>query len=352
MAKYRVALIGCGARAPAHIRAYERIPEAHVVACCAPGERRRTELAGRFGLRAYAEPAEMICQENPDMVHIITPPWTRVELLTLVSDLGVPLCTTEKPLASGVRDWRQLQTLCATSKTRFGVCHQLRWHENLMRCQQAIASGQLGAVQFLDISACMNIAGQGTHTLDYGMSLVGDSPVVRVFGNACGWSSSDPMHPGADTTEAYISFANGARGLWTSGPVSPRCGKPDVIWEHVRIAAYAQRGQVLFEEFGRWEIVAEGRTEGGDFGGYQTWAQRNEAAQTSFHQAMFAWHEGGPAVGTNLAHSLHEWAVVLALYQSALERRPIDMATFDPPDDLVDKLRAAIQGQDPKGSLS
>ncbi len=55
---------------------------------------------------------------------------------------------------------------------------------------------------------------------------------------------------------------------------------------------------------------------------------------------MFAWLEDERQVpGTSLKQSLHEWAVVLALYQSTLERRPVEMDGFDPPDDLVETYR-------------
>ncbi len=221
---YKAAVVGCGHRAPAHIEAYRHIPEVEVVACCAPSPMRREPLAAKYGLRAYADIGEMVRAERPDIVHLVTWPDTRVALMTAVADLGVPLCTVEKPIATGVPDWRQLRALEAQAKTKFAVCHQVRWQPYLVKCQDALRSGRLGQVKFLDISAGMNIAGQGTHTLNYGMSLVGDVSVVRVFGNAYGWDAKDPGHPGPATTEAYLTFANGVRGLWTSGHTSPRCG--------------------------------------------------------------------------------------------------------------------------------
>ncbi len=339
---YKAVVVGCGGRAPDHIEAYQHLSNAKVVACCAPSARRRDPLAAKYGLRAYADAAEMIRAEKPDIVHLITWPDTRVALMTLVSDLGVPLCTVEKPIATGVADWRCLRQLEANSSTKFAVCHQVRWQPYLVKCQQALRSGRLGGVLFLDLSAGMNIAGQGTHTLNYGLSLNGDAPVTRVFGNANGWDTSDPGHPGPVTTEAYLTFANGVRGLWTSGVTSPRCGDPSTVWQHVRMAAYAERGRVLFEEFGRWEIAGPDGVECGDFGGMEAWGRNNWLAQAAFHQAMFDWLEDGRKVpGTSLKQSLHEWAVVLALYQSALTRAPVDMAAFDPPDDLVEQYRAA-----------
>ncbi len=358
---YKAAIIGCGHRAPAHIEAYRHIPEAEVVACCAPSPTRRDPLAAKYGLRAYADIGEMVRAEQPDIVHLVTWPSTRVELMTAVADLGVPLCTVEKPIATGVPDWRQLCALEARAKTKFAVCHQVRWQPYLVKCQDALRSGRLGEVKFLDISAGMNIAGQGTHTLNYGMSLVGDAPVVRVFGNAHGWDAKDPGHPGPATTEAYLTFANGVRGLWTSGYTSPRCGDPATTWQHVRVAAYAERGRTLYEEFGRWEVIGPAGEERGDYGGMDGWRANNLLAQAGFHRAMFDWRAGSPSTssgrgasvpelveghraspGTSLKQSLHEWAVVLALYQSALERRPVEMAEFAPPDDLVERFRGRM----------
>jgi hypothetical protein len=59
---------------------------------------------------------------------------------------------------------------------------------------------------------------------------------------------------------------------------------------------------------------------------------------------MFDWIEDDtkPA-GTNLKQSLHEWEVVLALYASAVWRRPVDLAGFNPPEDLFDQLAKVLK---------
>jgi hypothetical protein len=101
---------------------------------------------------------------------------------------------------------------------------------------------------------------------------------------------------------------------------------------------------VEWQQFGRWEIVSAEGVESGDFGGYDTWVAKDTDAQHLFHKAMIDWLEDAKKVpGTNLKQSLQEWGVVLAAYQSALEHRPIDLAGFNPPDDLVDRYRAAVR---------
>jgi len=258
MAKYRAAVIGCGGRGGAHGGAYGLIDRAEVVACADIDPARAEKLAARYGIKAYADVAEMIDAEKPDLVHVTTPPTARVDVMTFVSDKGVPACTVEKPIATGARDWRELVALEASSKTRFAVCHQFRYHEDLCRCREALAGGELGDVRFIEISAGMNISGQGTHVLDYGMSLNGDSPVTHVFGTASGTKGLDRYHPAPDSTSGYLVFENGARASWTNGPLAPRFGDPDTDWQHVRAAAYADRGRAEWREFGEWTIV--GRT--------------------------------------------------------------------------------------------
>ena len=168
-----------GRSVPAHMEAYQHVRARRLWPAAPLPLRGASRWRRNTGCAPTRIPGEMIRAEHPDIVHLVTWPDTRVELMTLVSELGVPLCTTEKPLATAVKDWRKLVDLERTSATKFGVCHQLRWQTHLVKCQEALNSGRLGRVLFLDISAGMNIAGQGTHTLNYGMSLMGDVPVAR-----------------------------------------------------------------------------------------------------------------------------------------------------------------------------
>ena len=343
MAKYRAAIVGCGGRSSDHVRAYQDIPEACVVACCDIDAGRRQAVAEKFDIRPYVDAGEMIRAESPHVVHLITWPSMRVELMSLVAELGVPACVVEKPIATGVADWWALRELERAGGTRFAVNHQLRWHPVLARCRWAIASGRVGDVKFVDCSAGMNISGQGTHVLSYGMFLNGDSPVVRVWGTVSGGSQMADVHPGPDHTVGYLTFANGVRGLWNTGATAPRCNDSGVIWQHVRAGAYAEAGRVCFEEFGRWEIISPEGRQAGEFGGMAAWEADNLTAQMGLHRAMIDWlADESNAPKTNLRRSLEEWKVVLALYASAVERRPIEMADFDPPEDLWQQLCEAL----------
>jgi predicted dehydrogenase len=316
-----------------------------MVACCDRNAAKSKSLADRFGLRAYSDAGAMLAAEAPDLVHVATPPAARVELLELVSQAGIPACTVEKPLATGVTDWLRMNALARETRTRIAVCHQFRWYPGFRRCAEAVRSGKLGTPLFLDLSAGMNIAGQGTHILDYSFALLGDGGVrvTQVFGAATGRKGMSGFHPGPDGTAGYLTYSNGTRALWINGGTAPRCGDPTTDWQHVRLACYASRGRVLWEEFGRWEIEGAGEVDSGRFPGVDAWKRDNLRAQAAFHETMLAWIDAdSERPGNHFTQSLHEWKVVLALYASATERRPIDLDAWEPPADLFARLDAAL----------
>ena len=342
MTQMRAAIIGCGPRAHWHAQAYEFVKGAKLVACANRGRQRLNEFSSRFGLHAYEDAAEMLRNENPDIVHLVTGPDARTNLMQIISENNVPACVVEKPLAREVTDWNAIQAIVGTTKTKFAIGHQFRWHKDLCRCRLAIQNGEIGRLRFIDFSAGMNITGQGTHILDYAMSLNDDSPVARVFGTAHGTREMSEYHPGPDTTLAQVLFTNGVSAMWNNGSTSPKVGVADTNWQHVRIAAYGERGHVLWEEFGRWEIVTPTRFEHGCISDMKQWEAGNHDAQARLTESMIAWinDESCPS-GTNIDRGIHQWHVVLGVYASALWRRPVDIP-FSAPDSLFSDLASAL----------
>jgi len=196
------------------------------------------------------------------------------------------------------------------------------------------------------VPACLvkkPIADQGVHTLHWAMSLNEDVPVARVLGQASGGTEMTGRQPSPDTRVAQIVFANGVRGLWHLGNTAPRVLDDPAYYKHCRVAAYADEGRTLYEEFGRWEIVSREGAQGGRIATQEEWLAGNHAAQAALTNAMFDWleDEGKPA-GTHLKRALEQWNVILGLYRSAVERRVIDLP-FEPADDLWERLGETLR---------
>ena len=347
MPKYRSAIIGCGGRAYGHANAYQLISQGELVACANRSDTaRREKFAETFEITGYANAEEMLRTEKPDLVHLITMPDQWRELMPMVSELGVPACLVEKPIACGVEDWRLLCELEARTATKFGVGKQYRWHPGLISCREVVQSGKLGKIHLLDFSCGMNLSAQGTHIIDWAMSLNNDSPIVRVFGTVGGIASLDSTYPAPDTSACQVLFENGVYGVWNTGFTSPRIMDDDTIYKHCRVAAYGESGHVLFEEFGGWRIFLKEKIED-----HQTtpdeWRANNDRAQARLTEAMFDWIEDDARpVETNLKLALHQFNAILGIYASAISHQPIDIP-FDPPADLDSQLREVLSRSRP-----
>lgn len=342
MTKYRSAIIGCGGRAYGHANAYQHISQGALVACANRSDTtRREKFVETFGITGYADAEQMLRTEQPDLVHLVAMPDQWRELMPMVSELGVPACLVEKPIACGVEDWRFLCNLEAQTDTKFGVGKQFRWHPGLSNCRKAVQDGKVGNINSLDFSCGMNLTAQGTHIIDWAMSLNNDSPIVRVFGTVSGAESLDSGYPAPDTSSCQVLFENGVYGLWNTGFTSPRIMDDDTIHKHCRVAAYGENGHTLFEEFGKWEIASTEKVER-----HQStpdeWRQNNDLAQARLTQAMFDWIEDDTRpVETNLKLALHQFNAVLGIYASAISHQPINIP-FNPPDDLDAQLRETL----------
>ena len=144
MSKYRCAIIGCGGRAYGHANAYQQVSQGELVACANRSDTaRREKFAETFGITGYANAEEMLRTEKPDLVHLVAMPDQWRELMPMVSELGVPACLVEKPIACGVEDWRLLCELEARTATKFGVGKQYRWHPGLISCREVGAKWRI-----------------------------------------------------------------------------------------------------------------------------------------------------------------------------------------------------------------
>ncbi len=342
MPKYRSVIIGCGGRAYGHANAYQQISRGELVACANRSDvARREKFSETFGITGYADAEQMLRTEQPDLVHLVAMPDQWRELMPMVSELGVPACIVEKPIACGVEDWRLLGELEKRTATKFGVGKQYRWHPGLISCQKIVQSGELGNIHLLDFSCGMNLSAQGTHIIDWAMSLNNDSPIVRVFGTVSGVESLASTYPAPDASSCQVLFENGVYGFWNTGFTSPRIMDDEAIYKHCRVAAYGEKGHVLFEEFGGWEIFSKEKMEN-----HRTspdeWRENNDLSQARLTDAMFDWIEDDDCpVGTNLKLALHQFNAILGIYASAISCKPIDIP-FDPPIDLDSQLREVL----------
>ena len=334
------AFLGCGPRAKGQARAYEYVKKAQIAAISDLSEERLTEFGEEYGVSArYTDVHEMLDKEKPDLLHIVTAPPLRANLMQIAVDHKVPGVTIEKPIAIQGEDYREVCAFLEDCPTKFIVNHQLRYHDRIIALKEAVLNGEIGEVRFIHGTSRLNVAGQGTHITDLMFAFNGESPPTRVFGHVAGGGALEGGHAGPEMAGGELIFENGVHGMLACGTHAPEITDQPGQHLHKRIAVYGTRGLVHWTMHG-WEKCVDGKHESGDHSYYDV----DHIGQANLTDALADWIEDDSKVhGNNLKTSLREYQLILGLYSSALRREPVELP-FDPEDNMVAKLKEVLGG--------
>ncbi len=339
---YKCAIIGVsGGRARGHAEAYRYI-ERGTLAAVSSRQRDKLDAFGEaFGVDArYTDYREMFAQEKPDLVHVNTPPTVRLEIMEAADKAGIPSLIVEKPLACQGEDFIAIREFAKRSRVKIAINHQLHFHPRRMALQRLVAEGKIGPVRFIEASARMNLAYQGTHSLQAIGAFVPMARPVTVFGQvagAQGLQETPGQHYAPDQSLAKINYDNGVHAVLQCGPNAPKVRDDNKINTHKRIAVYGDQGYVRWTMWS-WETFSDGDYDAGT----HDYAEGDILGQAAMTEAMFDWLEDDEVVHPlNLASALQEFNVVLGMYMSALHHQVIDLPV-EPEPDLVVKLRQGL----------
>lgn len=347
---YKCAIIGVGGgRANGHAEAYRLIKRGRLVAVSTRRQDKLDDFVAKHGgPKGYTDYRQMFERERPDLVHVNTPPTVRAEVIEAAEQAGVPMLVIEKPIAIQGEDYALLRALAGRVKVKVAINHQLHFHPNRAALQRRVAAGGIGEVRLIDASARLNMATQGTHMLQaigafnpgFKQPPVGKQVLAQCVGGE-GLKPNPRAHYAPDDTLASITYDNGVRAVLQCGPASPEVkGENPAKAYHKRLSVYGTRGAAHWTMWGWSRTDASGQTTGGS----HNYFEQDIQAQAALTEAMFDWHENPGAEHVhplNLQAALDDMLITLAIYTSAVQRRVVELP-FDPPCDLLDKLRQSV----------
>jgi len=336
---HKCAFLGCGPRARRHAAAYGDVKRGQIAAVCDLDEKRLNDFGDEFGVSArYTDIHAMLDKEQPDLLHIVTIPGLRVDLMTLAAGHNVPAAIVEKPIALWGEDWRQLKELEERSTNKFAVNTQLHFHARNLELKRDVAEGKIGEVRCLDASARSTPLDQGVHVLELAHSYNGFAEMKTAFGQISGISNLDSRQPSPDMSAASIVFENNVHLVLVCGACAPRATGSDKIYHHKRISVYGTRGFIQWTMNG-WE---RSTPEGGYESGSHDYGVEDDLAQARLTEACFDWLEDDDQPHpTRLQRSLVQFNTILGVYTSALEHRPVELPC-EPPAGLCEVIRARL----------
>jgi len=278
---HRVALIGLGLAAGPHLQSLSDLSgRVAVAAGVSRGEARRASFAARTGLPVTGDLDAVFADPSIDMVAILTPPASHLELVERACAHGKHILL-EKPLDITTERAARLVFAVESAGVTAAVMLQHRFKPSALRLAAVLAAGGLGAIVGVSVQVPLwrpqsyyDAEGRGTrardgggvllsqaiHTIDLTRDLVG--PVARV----CGFARMGAGHrmETEDIAGAALRFANGAIGTLDA----TTCAYPGSL-ERIEIvgtlgtASLAGTGLSLRWRDGRAEDVAPDDFPGG-----------------------------------------------------------------------------------------
>jgi predicted dehydrogenase len=288
--------------------------------------------------KRYTDAHEMLDKEEPDVLHIVTAPIWRVELMTMAAEHEVPVVIVEKPVVLQGEDWKQIRDLNEKCKTKFVVNTQLHFHPNNLMLKKDVAEGRIGDVRLFEASAKSTVCDQGVHVLELAQSYNGFALPTLAYGNV---SDPEPIRgrqPSPATAEGVIQFENDVRVQLLCGRVAPETNEGGRIYTHKRVAVYGTKGFIQWTMHW-WE---RSTPEGGYERGEHNYGEQDVLAQAALTDAAFEWVKDDSKLHpTRLERALVKFNALLGIYVSALENEPVELP-FEPPNGIMDALEKRL----------
>lgn len=148
MEKLRVAIIGTGGISHAHIRAWKKMPDCQVIACCDLDGDKARHFAQDYDIPSvYTDCAELMAREKPDCVSVCT--WNSAHApVTITALRGGAHVLCEKPMALNAREAREMADVARETGKLLQIGFVRRFgHDADAVCRLAQA-GMLGKIYY------------------------------------------------------------------------------------------------------------------------------------------------------------------------------------------------------------
>ncbi len=262
-------LVGTGMAGLFHAKELRQVRGARLAAVCSRDPARLQTFAREWAApRSYTHFSELCRDPDVDVVCVLTPTGTHLEVARAASEAGKHILV-EKPLDVSLARADEMIHLCRRNRTKLGVIFQMRFGTVAARLKEAVQCGALGRVFLADAvdkssrtTAYYNSAEwRGTKTLEGGGCLMTQSihivdllqhvvgPVRSVIGRVATAQHAIEVE---DTATALVSFESGAMGVIEStSSIKPALkSRLELHGDHGTIVANAQYDQILYWNVG------------------------------------------------------------------------------------------------------
>lgn len=341
-------LLGTGLVAPFHACALRASGRARLVAVAEVDALRSAKFTNEFACAAYASLEAMLANPAVQVVNILTPNHLHYDAVVACARAGRHVLI-EKPPAMSLGEVDAMAAACRAAGVQAGVVLQCRVRRPIQAMRRAIQQGRFGRVLHadaymkwfrtadyyrMDAWRSLQRAGAGVtvqqafHYIDLLQYLAG--PVRRVEARM-----SNLAHPGVeleDTLLAFVDYTSGAQGVVQASTA---------LWPgtDIRLEINGENGTAIMvgERMETWTFRDErpGDAEICRHGSAAVATGATGPADFAFHDHQVVIEDMAEAVQVGreplipLGSARHTLDCVLAMYQSAKQRAPVELPLRD-----------------------
>jgi predicted dehydrogenase len=150
---FKVAIIGAGGIAGAHIDGYKKIPGVEIIACADINDKTLAKVKEAHGVRTYLDYKEMLAKEKDlDAVSVCTPNGLHAANAIAALEAGKHvLC--EKPMAMNVAEAKAMLAAAKKAGKHFVIGFQYRFDPKTEVIRKQIESGAFGKIMYVRCQA-------------------------------------------------------------------------------------------------------------------------------------------------------------------------------------------------------
>lgn len=156
----KIAIVGCGKIADAHVEEIRKISSVQLVAACDLEPIMAEQLAVRYAIpHRYTAVAEMLEAEKPDVLHITTPPQSHLPLALQAFDAGCDVFL-EKPIALRHSETKAIVEAAVNLKRKLTLNYWPNFEAQALELRRLHETGVLGAPVHIESYLGYNLSGE------------------------------------------------------------------------------------------------------------------------------------------------------------------------------------------------
>jgi predicted dehydrogenase len=256
-----------GAMPRSHAAAYHRHPATEVTAVCDIRPQALEDFRTRWGdvwpdVRVYTDYHEMLRQEQPDLVSVVTPDHLHADITVEAAEGGAKAILCEKPIATTLQDADRMIAAAEANGVLLSIEHTRRWSPIFQKAREVARQGDLGQLRSIVsnmYSPRSMLFRNGTHMLDTIVFFAESDPIwvfaelEEGFDHFTEYKSDGGHDPKTDpAASAYIRFANGVRAYYNSIKVPMPGSQFDLTFDNGRLEV-SDRGLTLIRGINHYE---------------------------------------------------------------------------------------------------